>query len=74
MWLVRSDLLSGNRTLRSEPTNASMTAMKKWWMIVLIVVLFIGGLAWKLLDVGNCTDNGGVVITPLTGHQECVKR
>jgi hypothetical protein len=48
--------------------------MKKWWLVGLIVILFAGGLAWKVFDVKNCTDEGGTVVAPLTAHQGCVRR
>jgi hypothetical protein len=51
-----------------------MSAMKKWWAVGLVIVLFVGGLAWKVIDVKNCSDEGGIVVAPLTGHQECARR
>jgi hypothetical protein len=48
--------------------------MTKWWIVGLVVVLFIGGLAWKLMDVKTCADDGGVVVAPLTAHQNCARR
>lgn len=51
-----------------------MTAMKKWWLVGPVVILFVVGVAWKIMGVKNCTDEGGVVIAPITGHQECARR
>ena len=48
--------------------------MKKWLLFGLGVILFVVAVAWKVVGVKNCTDDGGIVIAPLTGHQECVRR
>jgi hypothetical protein len=48
--------------------------MKKWWAVVAVVILFIAGLVWKVVAMINCTDEGGIAVAPLTGHQNCAER
>jgi ABC-type polysaccharide/polyol phosphate export permease len=66
--------MGGKRPLRIGLLNAIIRAMKKWWMVGLVVILFLSGVVWRVVDVKNCTDQGGAILAPLTGHQECVKR
>jgi hypothetical protein len=48
--------------------------MRKWWLVGLVAIVFVAGLAWKISDVKNCTDAGGIAVAPLSGHQACVIR
>jgi hypothetical protein len=43
-------------------------------LIVVVLVLFIGGVVWKSLDAKECIDEGGLVLAPMTRHQHCVNQ
>lgn len=57
-----------------EAADRGDVSMRKWWLVGLLSIVFFLGLAWKIIDVKYCTDEGGVVVAPLTGHQRCVSR
>ena len=66
--------MGGEPTLRFGRPNVNMGAMKKWWLVGLIVILFVGGLAWKVIDAKDCADRGNIIVASLTAHQDCVRR
>ena len=40
-------------------------------LIVTIVLLFAGGLLWKITSASQCMGDGGTVIGPMTRSQGC---
>ena len=43
-------------------------------LIVLFVLLLVVGLVWKIMDAGECMDQGGLVVAPMTRSQHCASR
>jgi hypothetical protein len=41
-------------------------------MVLLFIVLFVGGLAWKFIEADKCLDAGGMVVGSFMREQSCV--
>lgn len=74
-YLSSPNVRNGRSADIALPNGAREYAlMRRWWLVGLVVLLFIAGLAWKLNDASNCSEVRGIVLALLTAHQECVRR
>ncbi|MET0308859.1 MAG: hypothetical protein ABW023_09155 [Sphingomonas sp.] len=40
-------------------------------IIAACAALLVGGLLWKIGNVNECTEYGGIVVAPMTRNQHC---
>ena len=43
------------------------------WLVLgaLLLIGFIAGLVWKVIDIERCRDAGGIIVAPLMRDQHC---